>query len=308
MKNALFLLILLLFIPSFAFTQTTKLGDVNNSGSIDILDALMVAQVSVGQNPTNFNALYADVNCSGTIDIIDALMIAQFSVGLITTFPCNINTPTPTRTSTPVNTAVKGSEVLFIGDSVIALSRDITKFVTQLAKNDGVLAANDSFRDNSVSGTRLAGGMSPTIPQQYANAKQSSPVKWVFMDGGGNDCLQGSCPNPVTSSCTDLQNATTALRNLYTQMGTDGVINVIYFFYYDSPAGPQAKLDVLQPMIQNVANSSVKPKVFFIDLQPVFAGHPEYIGSDNLHPSATGSQAIANAIWDVVKKNNFFGN
>jgi hypothetical protein len=80
-----------------------------------------------------------------------------------------------------------------------------------LARNDHVLAANDSFRDNSVSGTRLAGGMSPQIPQQYANAKAAGPVKWVFMDGGGNDCLQGSCPSPVTSSCTDLVNAANAL-------------------------------------------------------------------------------------------------
>ena len=34
------------------------------------------------------NICAADVNCDGTIDIIDALLIAQYYVGLIPSFPC----------------------------------------------------------------------------------------------------------------------------------------------------------------------------------------------------------------------------
>ncbi len=63
-------------------------GDVNNSGAIDIVDALLVAQYYVGLNPANFISGLADVNCSGSIDIVDALLIAQRYVGLISTFPC----------------------------------------------------------------------------------------------------------------------------------------------------------------------------------------------------------------------------
>ncbi len=63
-------------------------GDANGSGTIDIVDALLVAQYYVGLNPANFNTVVADVNCSGGIDIVDALVIAQFYVGLITVFPC----------------------------------------------------------------------------------------------------------------------------------------------------------------------------------------------------------------------------
>jgi hypothetical protein len=63
-------------------------GDVNSSGAIDIVDALVVAQYYVGLNPSNFNSAVADVNCSGSIDIVDALLIAQYYVGLISTFPC----------------------------------------------------------------------------------------------------------------------------------------------------------------------------------------------------------------------------
>jgi hypothetical protein len=63
-------------------------GDVNGSGNVDIVDALLIAQFYVGLNPSNFNSALADTNCSGSVDIVDALLIAQFYVGLIASFPC----------------------------------------------------------------------------------------------------------------------------------------------------------------------------------------------------------------------------
>ncbi len=72
-------------VPTDAPTQTPAglLGDVNSSGVVDIVDALLVAQYYVGLNPANFNPANADVNASGTIDIVDALRIAQYYVGII---------------------------------------------------------------------------------------------------------------------------------------------------------------------------------------------------------------------------------
>jgi arabinoxylan arabinofuranohydrolase len=64
------------------------LGDVNGSATIDIVDALLIAQYYVGLNPSGFVAANADVNCSGSIDIVDALLVAQYYVGLITSFTC----------------------------------------------------------------------------------------------------------------------------------------------------------------------------------------------------------------------------
>jgi hypothetical protein len=61
---------------------------VNNSGTIDIVDALLIAQYYVGLNPSGFIAANADVNCTGTIDIVDALLVAQYYVGLVRSFPC----------------------------------------------------------------------------------------------------------------------------------------------------------------------------------------------------------------------------
>jgi hypothetical protein len=73
---------------------------VNNDSSINIVDALLVAQYYVGLNPENFLTSKADTNCNGTIDIVDALLIAQYYVGLITTFPVCEPTPEPTTIPT----------------------------------------------------------------------------------------------------------------------------------------------------------------------------------------------------------------
>ncbi len=63
-------------------------GDANGSGTVDIVDALLIAQYYVGLNPQVFIAANADTNCSAGIDIVDALLVAQYYVGLITSFPC----------------------------------------------------------------------------------------------------------------------------------------------------------------------------------------------------------------------------
>ena len=61
-------------------------GDVNRSGIVDIVDALIIAQAYVGLNPSGYNPACADVNCDGSITIVDALMVAQYYVELITGF------------------------------------------------------------------------------------------------------------------------------------------------------------------------------------------------------------------------------
>ncbi|MBN1697050.1 MAG: hypothetical protein JW881_06025 [Spirochaetales bacterium] len=63
-----------------------NLGDVNNDGSINIVDALMVAQYYVGSNPSNFDYSRADTNCDNNVNIVDALIIAQYYVGLVDRF------------------------------------------------------------------------------------------------------------------------------------------------------------------------------------------------------------------------------
>lgn len=67
-------------------TPAGTLGDVNSDGSIDIIDALLIAQYYVGLSPNNFDASLADVTRDGSIDIVDALRVAQCYVGIVS---CN---------------------------------------------------------------------------------------------------------------------------------------------------------------------------------------------------------------------------
>lgn len=71
----------------FSVKATTGLkGDVNTSGKVDIIDAMLIAQYAAGLNPANFNQAVADVNNSGKIDINDALLVARYAAGLISVF------------------------------------------------------------------------------------------------------------------------------------------------------------------------------------------------------------------------------
>lgn len=202
--------------------------------------------------------------------------------------------------SAKTNTKITGSEVLVIGDSFFALSHDITKRLEQNAKSAGILDSNDRFRDLSVSGTMLSGGISPNIPTQYMNAINSGTVKYVIMDGGGNDCMGGN-----------VNNAVAAAKSLFEQMGKNKDIKVFYVFYPE-PVGNMAgmlkpNLDILRPQIQNMVTGSISPEAYFLDLRPIFEGkYSSYIMSDGIHPTTAGSNATADAIWAEMQKIGFF--
>ena len=68
--------------------DAVTLGDVNGDGTINYLDAMMIAQYYVGDIGADDLALSAaDVNRDGIVNYLDAMMIAQYYVGDITEFP-----------------------------------------------------------------------------------------------------------------------------------------------------------------------------------------------------------------------------
>jgi len=73
-------------VPGTTAPPQVTIGDANENGTIDIVDALVTAQHYVGLGPSPFNVTAADTNCDGVVDIIDALLIAQYYVGLISGF------------------------------------------------------------------------------------------------------------------------------------------------------------------------------------------------------------------------------
>jgi arabinogalactan endo-1,4-beta-galactosidase len=116
-KNTLFIIIMLCALPGINLAAQ-GLGDVNNDNTINIVDALLVAQFSVGLNPSNFDQSRADINSDGQINIVDALIIAQISVGLQTPPPTQTDAPTQEPTIEPTQTPYSGGEGLAIGVDV----------------------------------------------------------------------------------------------------------------------------------------------------------------------------------------------
>ncbi len=280
-----------------------KPGDVDSDGLVNSKDCSLLKRYLLGTvDASSINTTNADLSGDGRVNSTDYSYLRRIILGIA---PSSTPTPTPTPTQKPTPTPtpstgptmVKGSDVLFIGDSFLALSRDIKNDLEAHAKSAGILASNDSFKDNSVSGTKLAdSNPSPSIPTQYKNA---GSVKYVIMDGGGNDCLWGSGPDAAAA----------AFKTLLGQMKTDGVVKLFYIFYPNpvNNSTLQGNLDKLRPQVVTMVTSSTSPKGYIIDLRPVFEGkYGQYILSDGIHPTAAGSQAAADAAWDQMQKVNFF--
>jgi hypothetical protein len=189
-----------------------------------------------------------------------------------------------------------GKEVLFIGESFIAAS-SIPEETTKLARAAGSLAANDSYVDKSVSGTWIGNGASNSIPKQYSD--NSSGVRFVLMNGGGNDCWQGGQESHRTA-------ALNAAEALFQEMGQKGVEKVVYFFYPD-PIGAmynnlKACLDVLRPDMKELCDAQTSPKCYWVDLRETWKDHPEYT-SDGIHVDSPGNAPTAAAIFEAMVEN-----
>lgn len=190
----------------------------------------------------------------------------------------------------------KGNQVAVIGESFIAASHGITKQIESNAKAAGSLAQGEQYVDKSVSGKLLSGSDPDAIPAQYAKAKQGGMIKYVLMDGGGNDCLQANNGDA----------ALTAAQTLFQTMATDKVEKVVYFFYPD-PLGSFASgtlktcLDALRPKMKALCDGLTGPKCYWLDLRTVWDGHSEYT-SDGIHPTPAGDKVTGDAIWETMKQ------
>jgi hypothetical protein len=192
--------------------------------------------------------------------------------------------------------STQGNEVLFIGESFIALSA-IPEETTKRARAAGSLGASDSYVDRSVAGTWIGNGASNSIPSQYRN--NSDGVRFVLMNGGGNDCWQGGQASHRTA-------ALDAARTLFEDMAENGVEKVVYFFYPD-PIGNQyasltACLNLLRPDMKQVCEGSTSPKCYWVDLRETWNGHPEYT-SDGIHVAMPGDGPTAGAIFASMQAN-----
>jgi hypothetical protein len=181
-----------------------------------------------------------------------------------------------------------------IGESFIAATHGITKQIETKAKAAGSLGQNDRYVDNSVSGTTLANNQ---IPSQYTKAVQSSgTIKYVLMDGGGNDCLINNNGDAALAAAT----------SLFQTMAQKKTEKVLYFFYPDPIGGNFASLknclDALRPKMKSLCDGLTAPKCYWLDLRTIWNGHNEYT-QDGIHPTDAGSKATGDAVWKAMQEN-----
>jgi lysophospholipase L1-like esterase len=188
----------------------------------------------------------------------------------------------------------KGNQVAVIGDSFIAATHQLTQQIESRAKAAGALAQNERYVDNSTSGQTLANNQ---IRNQYDRAVQSSgSIRYVLMNGGGNDCLILNNPS----------GALTAATALFQKMAENKTEKVVYFFYPD-PVGNnfaslKSCLDNLRPQMKSLCDGLASPKCYWVDLRETWAGHNEYT-SDGIHPTAEGSRVSGDAAWEAMVEN-----
>jgi GDSL-like Lipase/Acylhydrolase family len=215
----------------------------------------------------------------------------------------------------------KDSQVIMVGDSYINWISH--SFPADLAKNSG-----QQWRNYAIGGQSLAtGGIGLLglgyIPEQLDTAiAEDRDFHTLIMDGGGNDILVADpflAPNSCTASGAGkdpacqmiVQRALQAAKASIDKAAAAGVRDVVYFFYPHVPANtilsddnPNEILDYALPMAKAMCDgterqTSGKMRCTFVDMVPVFAGHPDYFNED-IHPNDTGSKAMADKIWQVM--------
>jgi hypothetical protein len=182
-------------------------------------------------------------------------------------------------------------EVVWIGDSWIDIPGNQKARVNELARAAGVLESNESFVDLAVSGSPIG-----TIVNQYTNRQAgATKVRALLMDGGGINTIQGG------GSQASVTNVVDAFTQHLEQVASDGTVeHIVYFLYPELPT--IAGVAALRPGMQAACSASSVP-CYFLDLQPLWEGHPEYTGGDQIHPSQAGANVIAEAIWAILEAN-----
>ncbi|WP_138416449.1 SGNH/GDSL hydrolase family protein [Sinomonas gamaensis] len=139
-----------------------------------------------------------------------------------------------------------------------------------------------------------------------------------YASGGRNACGQDICPN-YPAMVADVAQASPDVvivsggRNDGTKLTPDLGRNIAATFAALRKALPLAKIVALSPILaaDDTATSfpEVKPAVrsaveavggTYVDLGPVFGGHPELISADTVQPNADGQKVLADTVGRLL--------
>jgi hypothetical protein len=212
------------------------------------------------------------------------------------------------------------NQVIVLGDSYL-------NWVTHTFPDDLAREAGETWRMYAVGGCSLGSGGLCLIPPQLDKAIADDPnIIAAIMTGGGNDFLiadegmyagSSECKDrtdsPTVKVCQDVVAAALDAGKKLMQTAADaGIRDVIYLFYPHIPGGgfggmnPNVLLDYTLPMAKELCEGAQqrthgKLRCHFIDLVPVFDGHPDWFADDGIHENELGSAAMAKEVLKVAK-------
>jgi hypothetical protein len=186
---------------------------------------------------------------------------------------------------------ISGAEVLWIGDTWITIPGLQYRRVEELARAAGALGASDEYAVLAAPATRLT-----DIRAQYeARQAGTTPPKVVIMNGGTWDTIIDNGSDASVAGVID------TFEQFLAGVASDGTVeHIVYFLQPELPAIP--RVASLRPELRSLCGSSTVP-CYFIDLQALWAGHPEYTAPDGIQASDAGARTIADAIWEVMVEN-----
>ena len=194
------------------------------------------------------------------------------------------------------------TDVLILGDVLIELSIFAPQ-LEQAAVLAGSLPAGQHYRNQAAGGSSLLATGPLSIDSEYTTARADGPARLIIMDGGATDVLTGQCAGMLTADCPAAHAAVTGAEQLLERFARDGVEHVVYFFYGDPVDNPTLKdgLDLMRPLLRNACGRSRVP-CHWLDLRSLFAGHPEYVGTQGLVFTDAGATVAAAATYAFMHK------
>lgn len=187
------------------------------------------------------------------------------------------------------------SEVLWIGDSWIQIPGTQHTRVRDLARASGAIGASEDYANEAAPATDMA-----AIAQQY-RARQSGAVKVkvLLMDGGTWDPIAAQAKGEPIGPA--MNGAISTFEAFLSEVALDGTVeHIVYFLVPELPSIPGVA--TMRPNLQAVCGASAVP-CHFLDLQPLWLGHPEYAASDGIQASEAGARVIADEIWGIMQDN-----
>lgn len=188
---------------------------------------------------------------------------------------------------------VLASEVLWIGDSWINNPGTQTSRVRDLARQAGTIGPDDDYVELAAAASDMA-----AIAKQYSTREAGTiKVKVLLMDGGTWDAIAAQMSNGSVDAAIDTSVST--FQGFLAKVASDGTVeHIVYFLVPELPSIPGVA--TLRPRLQQACAASAVP-CHFIDLQPLWLGHPEYTAPDGIQSSQAGAVVIANSIWATMQ-------